>query len=392
MTTLNDYIEDKRFVRWALEPDAQTEAYFLAYMKEHSEERAALLKARKTLQLLSVKQNEIPLQCKSKIYSQVIKRGKQQQRDTTISLVRRMIWYAAVAFVFFTLGGLVMNLLENKHPGIIPEGLLVKGAALNTMVYLADGSKKELGDARTLIDFSKVGQLLVGPDSIQLIPTGKEEAVNMVVVPYGKRARLRLSDNSLIELNAGSRLLIPENFAADSRSAYLLGEAFFDITKDPAHPFFLNTTTTEIKVLGTSFHVEAYPDLNEQKTFLKEGNVLLRNSNHSVLDGWTKLIPGEQAISGLTGQKVIVAKGDTEAYSLWKRGIVKINNEPVGNVVAQVERYFNISIHIPDEKVRTRVLTGKMDLNTTLSEVFKYLENITDGKIEKISAGEFVLN
>jgi len=391
MVTLNDYIEDRRFVKWALEPDAEIEAYFSAYLREHPEERAGLLKARETLRLLAVKQKDIPHQRKSEIYDQIVQKASNQMLHGKVSLVWRMIPYAAVALVFFALGILTVNVLESDQPYVVPESLLVKSAALNTMVYFADGTKKEISDSNMLIDFSNAGQLVLGSDTIKLQKTGAANASNMVVVPYGKHAQIQLSDRSMVELKAGSRILVPEQFNNDFRSAYLSGEGFFDIVKDPAHPFLVNTESTEIKVVGTSFRVEAYADMQMQTTFLKEGKVLLRNSNHSVLSGWTELKPNEQAVTGVSVREVFIKNGDAEAYSLWKKGIVKINNEPVQVVVRRIERYFNISIHLPNEQIRTRLLNGKMNLDTDLEEVFVYLERITDGKIEKVNAGEYVL-
>lgn len=391
MANLKDYIEDRKFVNWALEPDAETEAYFLNYLNEHPDEKAGLLKARGELKLLAVDQKTISADRKSTIYKQITSYNTFKQASRTILVFRRTLPYAAVAILFFALGILAMNQLKENYPVTIPESLLVKSAALNTMVYLADGSKKEVGNAKTLIDFSQKGVLLVGTDTIQLTETERENSSNMVVVPFGKRALIRLHDESLIELKAGSRILIPEKFSDDHRSAYLSGEAYFDITKDPQHPFHVNTSSTEIKVLGTSFRVEAYPDLAEQTTFLKEGTVFLRSSGHSLLSGWKELKPDEQAVTHASSNKIIISKGDSVAYSLWKKGIVQLNNEPVEAVVKQVERYFNISIQLPDQQIRNRLLTGKMNLDTELNEVFKYLEKITDGKIEKVNAGEFVL-
>lgn len=391
MATLDDYIEDRRFVKWALEPDAEIEAYYSDYLKEHPEEQVSLMKACETLQLISVEQEVIPYLHKSALYKEIVRQGAGTQKPKRRSLIGLILPYAAVAILFFAIGAIVINLLGRNNPIVMPESLLVKGAALNTMVYLADGSRKEVGDTKIQIDFSQPGLLILDVDTLRLCPSGKSGASNMVVVPFGKRTMVKLYDNSLVELKAGSRLLMPEKFSAGSRSVHLLGEAFFDIRHDSLNSFFLTTTSTEINVLGTSFRVEAYPDEEQQTTFLKEGKIRLRRIDYTMLTAWTELLPNQQAETLFANGQIVVAPGDSVSYNLWKKGIVQINNEPLEQVVKKVERYFNISIQLKDPDIRNRVITGKMNLDTELAEVFNYLERITDGRIEKVNAGEFVL-
>ncbi len=392
MRKLEDYIEDPRFVSWALENDSSASTYFHEYMESNPAERASLLKAREQLMLLAVNQKPVSQQRKMNIYQTITAHEPLKQTGKTRQLLQRFMPYAAIALVFFALGSLVMNLSQQGPSYSVPEQLLVKGAAQNTTIYMADGSKKEVSDSNQLIDFSSTGRLVLGEDIFQLNPKVAADAVNMVVVPYGKRAFLRLPDHSQVQLSAGSRILIPQDYSSESRSAYLLGEAFFDISKDPQHPFLLHTLLTEIKVLGTSFRVQAYADLPEQKTFLREGKVLIRELDHSIIEGWTEMKPNQEAVTSGAGGKTQLKNGDPKAYDLWKDGILEIKEQPLSEVVSRVEHYFNITIHIPDAQIQNRVMSGKLNLDADLPKVFEYLENITDGKIINVSAGEYELN
>jgi transmembrane sensor len=55
---------------------------------------------------------------------------------------------------------------------------------------------------------------------------------NLVYTTYegqvGQRKQLQLADSSTVILNAGSRLLVPENFPRGGRELVLDGEAFFN--------------------------------------------------------------------------------------------------------------------------------------------------------------------
>jgi transmembrane sensor len=66
-----------------------------------------------------------------------------------------------------------------------------------------------------------------------------------------------LADRSVITLNAFSLLEYPEEFSDKERRVKIIGEAFFDIERDENRPFIIEANGTEVKVLGTSFLVNA---------------------------------------------------------------------------------------------------------------------------------------
>ncbi|WP_423128287.1 FecR family protein [Gaoshiqia sp. Z1-71] len=394
MPELEKYIEDKRFVKWVFEPDPETEKYYAAYFDAHPDEREELLRAKKELGLLAVRNKKPQAGKKEIIYQRMMDAGmrKKPSRSTGFSFAG-FARYAAVALLFFSIGSLLMyEISRNRIVMPVDESLLVKSASLNAMVYLADGSQREIGNSEAIIDFSVPGQLVIQTDTIKIGTVRHENSKNLVVVPFGKRARVKLYDNSELKLNAGSRIILPREFGRETRNAYLIGEAFFDITKDPGHPFLVETSSAVIKVLGTNFHLSAYPDRQELTAFLQEGQIRFRASDHSLFAGWVDLKPTEQLSLNKTTKNVKVQQGNGLYYQLWKDGIVQFDNEPVSDLLNRVEQYFNITIRVPDEQVGSRRIKGKLDLNKELNEVFEYIELITDKKIMKENAGAFSLN
>lgn len=392
MQELEKYIEDKRFVKWVFSPDQETENYFAEYLQNHPGEKDKILNARKELKLLAVK-NLNPESEKKEIIFQKVLAAKRKRNFPLLVSYASVARYAAIAVLFFAIGSLFMYLLSHdKALSAVEESLLVKSASQNTIVYLADGSQREISDARTTIDFSNHGQLIVNRDSIKIGKAIPENSKNLVVVPHGKRAKVKLYDNSIVNLNAGSRIILPDNFSEDKRTAYLVGEAFFDITTYPDYPFFVETSSAIVKVLGTSFHVSAYPDRKELTTFLQEGQVRFRSTDHALFAGWVDIEPNEQATLDRGTNNITVQKGDEVYYQLWKDGIVSFDDEPVTDLLSRVEQFFNISVNCVDQQVSRRRIKGKLDLNNELAEVLEYIEKITDRKIIKVNAGKFELN
>ena len=95
---------------------------------------------------------------------------------------------------------------------------------------------------------------------------------------------VRLPDGSSVMLNHYSSLSYPEKFQSDKREVELNGEAYFEVSKDPKHPFIVQTETIDVQVLGTHFNVDAYHDNLDVKTTLLSGSVAVSNKRNRIPD------------------------------------------------------------------------------------------------------------
>lgn len=83
-------------------------------------------------------------------------------------------------------------------------------------------------------------------------------AVPPVEVASGNAPReVTLPDGSRVTLNRASRLRYAAEFGGETRLVVLTGEAFFDVKRNPGKPFVIDARGTEVRVLGTSFNVNA---------------------------------------------------------------------------------------------------------------------------------------
>ena len=112
---------------------------------------------------------------------------------------------------------------------------------------------------------------------------------------------VRLPDGSSVMLNHYSSLSYPEKFQSDKREVELNGEAYFEVSKDPKHPFIVQTETIDVQVLGTHFNVDAYHDNLDVKTTLLSGSVAVSNKSKSVR---MVLKPNEIAIYNKVEEKL----------------------------------------------------------------------------------------
>jgi ferric-dicitrate binding protein FerR (iron transport regulator) len=92
--------------------------------------------------------------------------------------------------------------------------------------------------------------------------------------PRGGTYQITLPDGTKVWLNAASSLKFPASFAKlKDRRVELVGEGYFEVAKDKAHPFIVKTDKQEVEVLGTHFNINSYADEASTKTTLLEGSV-----------------------------------------------------------------------------------------------------------------------
>jgi transmembrane sensor len=135
--------------------------------------------------------------------------------------------------------------------------------------------------------------------------TDQHAAKMIEVVNSGNESRhLALPDGSEIKLSPNSRINYPEIFAPDKREVYLTGEAFFDVAKDPQHPFLVYTAKVVTKVLGTSFKIKAYREENEITVEVRTGKVSVYTPGHKTYQP----APGEEGVILIPNQMAVYDK------------------------------------------------------------------------------------
>src|SRR5690606_28519622 len=129
-----------------------------------------------------------------------------------------------------------------------------------------------------------------------------------VSTPRGGQYQLVLTDGSKVWLNAASSIRFPATFTGKERNVEITGEVYFEVAHNAAKPFIVKINTVDIKVLGTSFNVNAYEDESSMKTTLLEGSIKVSEGNQSVI-----IVPGEQALVTNSDKFVVKRNIDLKA-------------------------------------------------------------------------------
>jgi ferric-dicitrate binding protein FerR (iron transport regulator) len=216
----------------------------------------------------------------------------------------------------------------------------------------------------------------------------------------GERKSVRLPDGSKVTLNAGSTITLSPGFNEESREILLQGEAFFDVAHNASKPFIIHTNTMDVKVLGTVFNVKAYPNDKVTETALLKG--LVEVTVHSTSHKKVILHPN---------QKIMLSKGNagtqpesvsnkkerekSEGYTIaaltynttdsslvevsWTQNRLVFTDISFEEIAAQLERWFNVTIHFNNEAIKQYRFTATFDQKniTQVLDALKWSRSFT---------------
>lgn len=262
----------------------------------------------------------------------------------------------------------------------------------NAVLTLADGSTIVLNEAENgiltnlggiAVSKAKDGQLVynVSAQNSQLTLHHLPLTYNTISIPKGGQYQIILPDGTKVWLNSSSSLIFPTVFKGNERKVALKGEAYFEVAK-AGTPFYVESGSQQIEVLGTHFNVTAYEDESTAKTTLLEGCVKI---SHLTSHTSHLLKPGQQAVLGKSAIKVLEV--DTEEAVAWKNGMFQFNNTDIQTVMRQLERWYNVDA--AEQDMPNRKFNGVISRDVPLSQVLKMME-ITSGlkfKIENTAGG-----
>lgn len=207
-------------------------------------------------------------------------------------------------------------------------------------------------------------------------PTKKKVEQHTIYVPKGGEYELLLADGSKVYLNSETRLVFPSHFEGDTRLVELTGEAYFEVKKG-AQPFIVKTPDMHIRVLGTSFNVNAYLDNLSANTTLVEGSVQINVPNKP---GSYQLTPENNFSIDKSSSEVSIQKVNTEIYTAWVKGEFVFRNQPLGDIFAQLARWYDFEIEYERQNIPGLRFTGSAEKARSLDYLLEQIQSVTDIK------------
>jgi transmembrane sensor len=181
-------------------------------------------------------------------------------------------------------------------------------------------------------------------------------ATREVVAPRGQRVTLLLRDSTRVVLNAGSILRYAESYGRQDRDVWLEGEAHFDVRHDDRRTFRVRTSTGIAEDVGTKFTVRAYPESNELRVAVAEGEVSLRSAG-AAPDSALLLHAGELGVLDSTGRTARLSES-VRQYIEWTDGRLMFESLPLRAALPLLARWYDVDVRITDPTLAETKVTA----------------------------------
>ncbi|MCU7695325.1 FecR family protein [Haoranjiania flava] len=201
---------------------------------------------------------------------------------------------------------------------------------------------------------------------------------------HGEKTRLTLPDGSVVWLNGNSRIAYNRDFGKHNREVTLVGEAFFDVVHKAELPMVVHAGMIDVKVKGTAFNINSYPENNKIETSLIRGSVELAVAGQTgdkkkiLMKPDEKVVIDTRSLIATAAQnsaqvKIIKFKIDTlqvETNSglipevAWIENKLVFNSENFANVARKMEQWYNVEIRISNSSLMYEKFTGVFHTET----------------------------
>lgn len=207
-----------------------------------------------------------------------------------------------------------------------------------------------------------------------------------------EKTQLTLPDGSRVWLNSNSHITYNSDFGKHNRKITLEGEAFFDVVHKAELPMVVHAGLIDVKVKGTAFNVNSYPNDNIIETSLIRGSIELEVAGQSGEGKKIIMRPEEKVIIDMDysitttqnkkSKKVIGFKIDSLAVEhesglipevAWIENKLVFNSERFGEVAKKMERWYNVEIIIKNNALLAEKFTGVLHTET-LQEALEALK------------------
>ena len=379
--TIEELLEQPEFSSWMLHRTHEKE--WELFLAENPEFKFRVIKAKKIFDLLSNRSVNLSDEALLMIWKNIDHYDSQlkgrSQRFSVLSIMR----YAAVIVFMLFIGSAGYWAYHSLHQPYIYSTSIGSSGVNQSQLLLSNGMKVDLakknskiamnGDQKIVIDNEKVIDLSKGDGA-------DDSRMNEVVIPFGKKSQLILEDGTKVWLNAGSRMAFPTRFAGKKREVFLDGEAYFEVAPDKDKPFLVNTSEISIKVLGTRFDVSAYNSDNVTETVLLEGKVSVCDlSVLGILKRETILSPNQKASFDRDAHSITVKNEPDGDFAIaWTEGWFKFSQQSLKDVIAKMQRYYNVQFVFDSDFSTADLISGKLDLKESVGQVMIALSDVAN--------------
>lgn len=398
-----DFLSDELFLYWRLNPTKEMDLFWTEYITRNDHLKVEFNEAIEEFDKI----NRLPVskglqeikpeikQVNNQGVNQGNYQGVEQEVESEIKQVikqkkirrRNIIRYAAsVAAVALLALITYIYFAENNGLNREPETAYIGEVVQDGSVQLYSGNRVVTLDNNSVLKISEEGKSALIEDHDSDREVYLDNINNKLVVPYGHRSSIKLSDGSMVYLNSGTTIEFPTAFNKKRREITVSGEIFIEVVENKNQPFIIHTAQSMITVHGTSFNLSSYSGEKSESVVLVEGSVEIANSGSSLL-----LKPNEMA--EIAGSTISRSEINVSEYISWKKGYLELNNIPLTDLLLKISRYYNVEFRYKNEmNMSARTCMGKLFLSDNLDDVLETFAGLTDLSYNRESDNMIYIN
>jgi transmembrane sensor len=169
----------------------------------------------------------------------------------------------------------------------------------------------------------------------------------------GERRSVVLPDGSLVELDTGTSFDVAEG----GRLVLLYaGQIFVTVARDPSRAFAVRTGAGTVEALGTAFNLRQ--DGAATTVTVTESRVRVTVPTAGVQPSTSEASAGEAITFRPDTGISLPLRADLVARTAWRRGELRFEERPLGEVMAELGRYQRGAVVFTDDSLRRLPVTG----------------------------------
>lgn len=370
------FLKDERFIEWKISPNAELDEYWKEFLLHHPHEQQAFELAEKHFRNINLSSYKLPREKKDKAIQHLeksLRTYRQRQNFRRFSYVAA----ASAAVLILLIGHIQKRMIQSSHNLVAAtEYIIGNELEQKDILFITGGEVSAFqGSVDIEIDDDQTAKVrskdMESANEAEIVI--EKHTMNHLIIPYGKRSEIILSDGSRLWLNSGSSIEFPSSFSSDSREISLTGEMYIEVAPDKKRPFIVHTPDYNVRVYGTKFNIATYSE-SPSSVILIEGSVGVQaKDTHEIV-----LSPNEQIIYSEESGTFTRREVDAHALTSWKDGYLTFEDAPITEALKQIERYYNFSFNLDDDvSFQGLTCTGKIILSDNLDNVMTALTLIS---------------
>ena len=265
---------------------------------------------------------------------------------------------------------LFKKILDRTQPDYDSASLKRSGIIIDRFISIEEEYSKKQRKKRRI--FGWLGTTVAASvAAVFFLLSGGEEPVqwNEIYAHRGETERITLADGTSLWINSDTKVIYPSRFDSDTRTIYIDGEIYADVTPDKDRPFIVSASDIRVKVHGTQFSVKAFAETDNVEVALISGSVTMEDSN--IENGFSRTLkPGELIRYNKMSGTLEDYRINPSTYGAWQNNHnLRFINQSLKEIAEDLERRFDVNIIIEDD---------------TLAETQYYASFINNEGLDKI--------